>query len=78
MIEGNSPLETSPHKFGSSVWHRKCWRLSDTLTLDTGIAGGCPGHNTQSLLGNMDPILGRSIDTPPLEIENQVKFPVES
>lgn len=78
MIEGNSPLETSPHKFGSSVWHRKYWRLSDTLTLDTGITSECPGRNTQSLLGNIDPILGRSIDTPPLEIENQVKFPVAS
>lgn len=34
--------------------------------------------HTESLLGNIDPLLGRSNDTPLLEIENRVKFPVES
>lgn len=35
--------------------------------------------HTQTLFEKIDPILGCVVfDTPPLKIENQVKFPVES
>lgn len=65
-----------PHRFGSSVWHTHLKTL-ETLTLTLGLPH--THTHTRSLLGNRDPILGCVLfDTPPLEIENQVKFPVES